>query len=63
MGTFGKVAMGAIAGFVTATLIVSNNVNNGKVVYENDDMYVRAAENRDDGYSWAKVHYKKPQTK
>ena len=55
--------MGAIAGFVVASLSVSKNVDNGKVVYENDDMYVRAAENRDNGYSWAKVHYKKPETK
>ena len=63
MGTFGKVAMGVIAGFVVASLSVSKNVDNGTVVYENDDMYVRASENRDNGYSWAKVHYKKPETK
>ena len=37
-----------------------NRTNEGEVIYENDDMYIRADKNAANGTSWAKVFYKKP---
>ena len=36
------------------------DVNNGDVVYENDDMYVISSSNKSYGWSYAEVHWKKP---
>ena len=48
------------AGMVVGKVLTDRNVEEGDVVYENDDMYVRASNNKSGGYSDAKVIYKKP---
>lgn len=50
-----------VLGWFTGMVMVSQDVENGDVVVENDDMYVTAAKSKSHGWSHARVNYKKPQ--
>lgn len=51
------VAAGVIGGIVLQ-VIISMDVENGDVVYEDDDMYVKTSKSRTYGYSSARVNWK-----
>lgn len=55
-----KIVGGFLLGAVTVAYILGNDVENGDIVYENDDMYVTAAKSKSYGYSLARVNWKKP---
>lgn len=48
-----------VGGMIALNALRAYSVGTGEVVYENDDMYVRAAKDKSHGYSWAEVHYKR----
>ena len=60
MGNFGKIALGALGGFIACTVMLGRDVDKGDVVYENDDIYVKADKSKSYGWSWARVNYKHP---
>lgn len=49
-----------VAGIVAGFVIIENSTNKGEVVYEDDDIYVRADKTVSGGSSHAKVFYKNP---
>lgn len=49
-----------MAGWIVGTVIIGRDIDKGDVVYENDDMYVKATESKSRGWSFAEVHWKKP---
>ena len=55
-----KIVGGFLLGAVTVSYILGNDVDNGDVVYEDDNMYVKAAKSKSYGYSLARVNWKKP---
>lgn len=51
------VAVGAI-GAIVGQIIINRDVENGDLVYEDDDMYVKTSKSRTYGYSLARVNWK-----
>ena len=52
-----------LAGMFAGAYVIEKSVNNGDVVYEDDDMFVTAAESKSYGYSFARVNWKKSKNK
>ena len=50
-----------IAGTLFGAYSTLKSAEDGKVIYEDDDMFVRAADGKSCNWSVAQVHYKKPQ--
>ena len=48
------------AGMVLQRNWVSNDVEKGEIVHEDENIYVKAEKDKRYGYSRARVHYKKP---
>ena len=55
-----KYAVVAMIGAISYGVCLRRDVNNGDVVYENDDMYVTSSSSKSYGWSYAEVHWKKP---
>ena len=51
------VVVGAI-GAIVGQMVINRDVENGDVVYEDDDMYVKTSKSRTCGYSFARVNWK-----
>ena len=51
------VVVGAI-GAIVSQVIINRDVENGDVVHEDDDMYVKTSKSRTYGYSFARVNWK-----
>lgn len=49
-----------LVGWIAGTCINNKDVEDGDVVYEDDNMYVKAAKSKTYGYSLARVNWKKP---
>lgn len=47
-------------GMIVGGRIIDKSVDDGDVVYEDDNMYVTAAKGKSYGYSFARVNWKKP---
>lgn len=50
-----------IAGAFFGMYVISDLVEKGEVVYEDDEKFVRAEKSKSLNHSYAKVYYKKPQ--
>lgn len=49
-----------LAGMIANSYIIGKSVDDGDVVYEDDNMYVTAAKGKSYGYSFARVNWKNP---
>lgn len=47
-------------GFLAGMIFVGDAADKGEVVYDGDDMYVKAEESKKCGWSYAKVVWKNP---
>lgn len=56
------VKMGVVfaAGMITYGVMLSRDIDKGDVVYDGDDMYVKASSGKSGGYSFARVNWKNP---
>lgn len=61
MKNLGKLAVAFVLGMVTCDMMIMSNLDNGEVVHEDDNMYVKASKNRSTGWSFARVNWKKPE--
>ena len=48
-------------GFLAGMIFVGKAADDGEVVYDGDDMYVKAEESKKCGWSYAKVVWKNPE--
>ena len=55
-----KTAAVFVGGIIAGLVWYETRTNDGEVVYENDDMFIRADKSVTSGQSWAKVFYKNP---
>ena len=61
MKNLGKLAVAYVLGMFTYGVIIMSDLNNGEVVHEDDNMYVKASKDRSSGWSFARVNWKKPE--
>lgn len=61
MKNLGKLAVAFVLGMVTCDMMIMSNLDNGEVVHEDDNMYVKASKSRSAGWSFARVNWKKPE--
>ena len=60
MKDLGKMIGAFVVGMVTYGVLLSRDIDKGDVVYDGDDMYVKAAKGKGGGYSFARVNWKNP---
>lgn len=53
-----KYVAAGVIGSIVSQMITNMDVENGDVVYEDDDMYVKTSKSRTCGYSFARVNWK-----
>ena len=61
MKNLGKLAVAYVLGMFTYGVIIMSDLNNGEVIHEDDNMYVKASKDRSSGWSFARVNWKKPE--
>ena len=55
-----KYAAAAMIGAIGYGVYLRCDIDNGDVVYENDDMYVTSSPSKSFGWSYAEVRWKRP---
>ena len=61
MKNLGKLAVAFVLGMGTCGVIILSDMDNGEVVHEDDNMYVKASKDKSTGWSFARVNWKKPE--
>lgn len=61
MKNLGKLAVAYVLGMFTYGVIIISDLDNGEVVHEDSNMYVKASKDRSSGWSFARVNWKKPE--
>ena len=61
MKNLGKLAVAFVLGMATCGVFIMSDLDNGEVVHEDDNMYVKDSKNKSTGWSFARVNWKKPE--
>lgn len=56
-----KVAGIFMCGWLVGALVTQQDVENGTVIHDDDEMYVKASDSKSHGWSYAKVVWKNPE--